>query len=142
MDKRLLNEFKDWFSKYHKEKRKNWHFEKCDLLFLQASNALEKLLKETERTIDTKIDKEISSKKKDRATVTKSIRLSKSKDSIPMYVELRFKDMWEEATEHLFKPLVLSAMQSIIKVQNDFDKKSLEDAEEDWRKDPRFRNKK
>lgn len=142
MDKRLLNEFKDWFSKYHKEKRKNWHFEKCDLLFLQASNALEKLLKETERTIDTKIDKEISSKKKDRATVTKSIRLSKSKDSIPMYVELRFKDMWEEATEDLFKPLVLSAMQSIIKVQNDFDKKSLEDAEEDWRKDPRFRNKK
>ena len=142
MDKRLLNEFKDWFSKYHKENRKNWHFEKCDLLFLQASNALEKLLKETERTIDTKIDKEISSKKKDRATVTKSIRLSKSKDSIPMYVELRFKDMWEEATEDLFKPLVLSAMQSIIKVQNDFDKESLEDAEEDWRKDPRFRNKK
>ena len=142
MDKRLLNEFKDWFGKYHKEKRKNWYFEKCDLSFLQASNALEKLLKETERTIDTKIDKEISSKKKDRATVTKSIRLSKSKDSIPMYVELRFKDMWEEATEDLFKPLVLSAMQSIIKVQNDFDKKSLEDAEEDWRKDPRFRNKK
>jgi hypothetical protein len=33
-------------------------------------------------------------------------------------------------------------MQSIIKVQNDFDKESLEDAEEDWRKDPRFRNKK
>ena len=142
MDKTLLNEFKSWFSQYHKEKRKNWYGEKCDVLFFQASKGFEILLKQTERAIDTKIDKEISSKKKDRATVTKSIRLSKSKDSIPMYVELRFKDMWEEATEDLFKPLVLSAMQSIIKVQNDFDKESLEDAEEDWRKDPRFRNKK
>ena len=140
MNKRLLNEFKDWFSKYHKEKKKNWHFEvgyfqKCDLLFLQASKGLEKLLKETERAIDTKIDKEISSKKKDRATVTKSIRLSKTSDNIPMYVELRFKDMWEEATEMLLEPFVASAMQKIIKAQSDFDEKA-----EDWRNDPRFKN--
>ena len=127
MDKRLLNEFKDWFSKYHKEKRKNWYGEKCDVLFFQASKGFERLLKQTERAIDTKIDKEISSKKKDRATVTKAIRVSKNKDSEHMYIELRFRDMWDEATEEIFEPYVASAMQSIIKAQDSFENKTLED---------------
>ena len=127
MDKTLLNEFKSWFSQYHKEKRKNWYGEKCDVLFFQASKGFEILLKQTERAIDTKIDKEISSKKKDRATVTKAIRVSKNKDSEHMYIELRFRDMWDEATEEIFEPYVTSAMQSIIKAQNSFENKTLED---------------
>jgi|TARA_B110000114_G_C14809467_1_gene284117 hypothetical protein len=127
MDKTLLNEFKSWFSQYHKEKRKNWYGEKCDVLFFQASKGFEILLKQTERAIDTKIDKEISSKKKDRATVTKAIRVSKNKDSEHMYIELRFRDMWDEATEEIFEPYVTSAMQSIIKAQDSFENKTLED---------------
>ena len=125
MDKTLLNEFKSWFSQYHKEKRKNWYGEKCDVLFFQASKGFEILLKQTERAIDTKIDKEISSKKKDRATVTKAIRVSKNKDSEHMYIELRFRDMWDEATEEIFEPYVTSAMQSIIKAQDSFENKTL-----------------
>ena len=127
MDKTLLNEFKSWFSQYHKEKRKNWYGEKCDVLFFQASKGFEILLKQTERAIDTKIDKEISSKKKDRATVTKAIRVSRNKDSEHMYIELRFRDMWDEATEEIFEPYVTSAMQSIIKAQDSFENKTLED---------------
>ena len=127
MDKTLLNEFKSWFSQYHKEKRKNWYGEKCDVLFFQASKGFEILLKQTERAIDTKIDKEISSKKKDRATVTKAIRVSQNKDSEHMYIELRFRDMWDEATEEIFEPYVTSAMQSIIKAQDSFENKTLED---------------
>ena len=127
MDKTLLNEFKSWFSQYHKEKRKNWYGEKCDVLFFQASKGFERLLKQTERAIDTKIDKEISSKKKDRATVTKAIRVSRNKDSEHIYIELRFRDMWDEATEEIFEPYVTSAMQSIIKAQDSFENKTLED---------------
>ena len=127
MDKTLLNEFKSWFSQYHKEKRKNWYGEKCDVLFFQASKGFEILLKQTERAIDTKIDKEISSKKKDRATVTKAIRVSRNKDSEHIYIELRFRDMWDEATEEIFEPYVTSAMQSIIKAQDSFENKTLED---------------
>ena len=54
MDKKLLNQFEDWFSKYRKEKKRNWYHEICDPLFLQESKNLEKLLKETERNIDKK----------------------------------------------------------------------------------------
>ena len=153
MDKKLLNQFEDWFSKYRKEKKRNWYHEICDPLFLQESKNLEKLLKETERNIDKKIDKEISSKNKDRATVNKSIRLSKSPDNIPMYVELRFKDMWEEATETILEPFVLSAVQKIIQAQSDFDEKikaqeekeakakaKAEEGLGDLKNDPRYRD--
>ena len=110
-------------------------------MFLQESKSLEKLLKETERVIDKKIDKEITSKKKDRATVNKSIRLSKSPDNIPMYVELRFKDMLEEATETILKPFVLSAAQKIIQAQSNFDEKAkAEEGSGDWKNDPRYKD--
>ena len=70
-----------------------------------------------------------------------------------MYVELRFKDMWEEATETILEPFVLSAVQKIIQVQSDFDEKikaqeekeaeakaKAEEGLGDWKNDPRYRD--
>ena len=74
------------------------------------------------------IDKEISSKKQDRPTIMKAIRVSKGKDSKPKYIDLRYEEMWEEAKEIVFEPFIASAMQSIIKTQEAFDKHKKETA--------------
>lgn len=151
MNKSLLNEFKAWFDNYKRQKKKTWNEEECEIMFFQFYKNFERLLKKTERDIDTKIDKEITSKKKDRATVNKAIRLSKGQDSDAKYISLRFEDMCDEANESILEPYIFSATQQIIKVQNNYEK-TLEQSEIDetnmtfeeeaWRKDPRFKDEK
>ena len=126
MDKSLLKDFKKWFAEYKHEKRKNWYREKCDVMFFTSCKSFERLLKKIERDIYTKIDKEISSKKQDRPTIMKAIRVSKGKDSKPKYIDLRYEEMWEEAKEVVLDPFIASAMQIIIKTQEAFDKHKKE----------------
>ena len=57
-------------------------------------------MKSKEKEIYLNIDKEISSKKEDRATLMKAKRLSKNKDVESKYIDLRYEEFWEEIDEN------------------------------------------
>lgn len=135
MDKTLLSEFKKWFLEFKKEHEYNWSAERFDTIFFLTSKNFERLLKKTERSIDSKIDKEITSKKQDRPTLMKAKRLTKGKNFESKYIDLRFNEEWEIASEKILEPFIAKAMKDIALAQ----KKYENEQENDWRNDPRFK---
>ena len=107
------------------------------MIFFSTCNKFERLLKKTERDIDLKIDKEIRSKKQDRPTLLKAKRLSKGKNVESKYIDLRFDEEWDEASENVLEPFLASAMKVIALSQKKFEQD--EKKEEERRKDPRFK---
>ena len=138
MDKKLLKEFIAWFTQFKKEHKKRWYAEKCEVIFFDTCNKFERLLKKTERDIDSKIDKEIRSKKQDRAMLMKAKRVSKGKNSEIKYIELRFDEEWDDASENILEPFLASSMKLIATAQMKHEEEEQEPGEE-WRKDPRFK---
>ena len=136
MDKTLLTEFAAWFSQFKKEHKKYWCAEKCEVIFFASCKNFERLLKKTERDIDTKIDKEIRSKKQDRPTLMKAKRLSKGKNVESKYIDIRFNEEWDDASEKILEPFLAKSMTAIASAQKKYEE---EEPGEEWRKDPRFK---
>ena len=136
MDKTLLTEFVSWFSQFKKEHKKDWCAEKCDVIFFASCKNFERLLKKTERNIDAKIDKEIRSRKQDRPTLIKAKRLTKGKNVESKYIEIRFNEEWDDASEKILEPFLAKAMTLIATAQTKYEE---EEVVEEWRKDPRFK---
>ena len=114
-DEKLLNEFKNWYLRFQK-KYKNWPSgitEECEVMFFSTCNKFKILLKKTERAIDSKIDKEIRTKKQDRPTLLKAKRLSKGKNVESKYIDLRFEEEWDDASENVLAPFLATAMRAI-----------------------------
>ena len=74
--------------------------------------------------IDEKIDKEITSKKQVRAILMKAKRLTKGKNVEAKYIDLRFKEEWDKATEIKLEPAVSGLMNVILKQQEVHQKKT------------------
>ena len=134
----LLKEFQNWFLMFKRDHKKVWD-SKNDILFYTASKTFERLLNKTERKIDEKIDKEITSKKQDRAILMKAKRLTKGKNAEAKYIDIRFKEEWDKASESLLEPVIAGSMDTIVKQQKIHQKK-LDDHDPhfDPNKDPRF----
>ena len=138
MEQTLLNEFQNWFHAFKNEQKKVWNNEN-DILFYKSYKNFERLMDKTERSIDEKIDKEITSKKQVRAILMKAKRLTKGKNVEAKYIDLRFKEEWDKASEKKLEPAVSGLMNAILKQQEVHQKKL--DAEHyhfDPNKDPRF----
>ena len=123
MDQSLLNDFQNWFLAFRKEQKKVWNNEN-DILFYKSCKNFERLLNKTERSIDEKIDKEITSKKQVRAILMKAKRLTKGKNVEAKYIDLRFKEEWDKATEIKLEPAVSGLMNVILKQQEVHQKKT------------------
>ena len=80
--------------------------------------------KESEKKVFLDIDKEITKKKQDRATLTKAKALAKNKDVESKYIELRFEEIWEEIVEEKLKPTIGLAMQKILMAQSIYEKEN------------------
>ena len=134
----LLKEFHNWFLMFKNEHKKVWDT-KNDILFYTASKTIKRLIDKTERSIDEKIDKEIRSKKQDRAILIKSKRLTKGKNVEIKYIDIRFKEEWDKASETKLEPVIAGSMDAIVKQQKIHQKK-LDDHDPhfDPNKDPRF----
>ena len=139
MNKILLKRFATWFSEFKKDHKKYWGGEHCEEIFIHSNETFKILLKKTERNIDLKIDKEISSKKQDRATLMKAKRLSKGKDIESKYIDLRFEEEWENASVEILEPFISDAKNTIILAQQKHEKER-EEEHESWRNDPRFKD--
>ena len=129
MDKSLFANFKNWFLKLKKSK-KYWNSE-CDILFMNAEKEFKTLLKSNEKKIYLNIDKEVSSKKHDRAIMMKAIRLSKNKNADSKYIDLRFEEMWEEATENEFEPYIGTMMRHILNISDQYERQKIKQKEEE-----------
>ena len=144
MDKTLLKEFQSWFAKYRREKKDIW-CSKNDVVFYTACKNFDRLLNKTERIIDEKIDKEIRTKKQDRATLMKAKRLSKGKNVEAKYIDIRFQNDWDKIAETTLEPFIASTIEIMISAQENFENKIRENdpsrqtfEDFDPKKDPRF----
>ena len=123
---------------FKNEHKKVWD-SKNDILFYTASKNIKRLIDKTERSIDAKIDKEIRSKKQDRAILNKSKRLTKGNNVEIKYIDLRFKEEWDKASETKLEPVIAGSMDAIVKQQKIHQKKLDDyDPHYDPNKDPRF----
>tara|TARA_B100000963_G_C22165188_1_gene467757 strand:- start:128 stop:553 length:426 start_codon:yes stop_codon:yes gene_type:complete len=134
----LLKEFQNWYLMFKKEHKKAWD-PKNDILFYTASKTFKRLLEKTERSIDEKIDKEITKKKQDRAILMKAKRLTKGKNVEAKYIDIRFKEEWDKASENELEPVIAGSMDAIVEQQKIYQKK-LDDHDPhfDPNKDPRY----
>ena len=124
MDKKIIKEFENLFLKLKQSKSKKYWPEVCDIAYLKSKNELKKIMKIKEKEIYLNIDKEISSRKEDRATLMKAKRLSKNKDVESKYIDLRYEEFWEEIDENELKPLMAIFLNKILKEQSDYEKKN------------------
>lgn len=129
MDKSLFSNFKNWFLKLKKSK-KYWNPE-CDILFMNAEKEFKSLLKSNEKKIYLNIDKEVSSKKYDRAVMMKAIRLSKNKNTDSKYIDLRFGELWEETIEKEFEPYIGTVMNHILFNSEQYEIKKIKQKEKE-----------
>ena len=69
----------------------------------------------------------------------KAKRLTKGKNVEAKYIDLRFKEEWDKASEIKLEPIVAGLMDAILK-QQELHQKKLDDEDEhfDPNKDPRF----
>ena len=119
----LIKEYEKWFSKA-KQKHKNFWPRNCDHIFDHSIKEFKKMSKENEKKVFLDIDKEITKKKQDRATLTKAKALAKNKDVESKYIELRFEEIWEEIVEEKLKPTIGLAMQKILMAQSKYEKEN------------------
>ena len=97
------------------------------------------MLEKTERSIDEKIDKEITKNKQDRAILMKAKRLTKGKNVEAKYIDIRFKEEWDKASESKLEPILAGSMDAIVEQQKSHQKKIDDhDPHFDPNKDPRY----
>ena len=91
---KILKDYENWFIKF--KKSKEYWPENCDIEFERSIDLIKKFIKKSDKDVYLKIDTEISSKKQDRATLTKAKRLAKGNELDAKYIDLRFDEIWEE----------------------------------------------
>tara|TARA_B100001057_G_scaffold330779_1_gene331079 strand:- start:293 stop:694 length:402 start_codon:yes stop_codon:yes gene_type:complete len=119
--KKLIKDYENWFLKL-RDSKKHWP-KSCEDIYYDSIENIRKLLKKTEKDFYLDIDKEISKKKYDRATLTKAKRMAKNKEIDSYYIDLRFDEMMEEYTEEKIEPLLAITMKKIITIQADYERK-------------------
>ncbi len=90
---KILKDYENWFIKFKKSKE-SWP-ENCDIEFERSIDLIKKFIKKSDKDVYLKIDTEISSKKQDRATLTKAQRLAKGNELDSKYIDLRYDELWE-----------------------------------------------
>ena len=96
--------------------------ENCDIEFERSIDLIKKFIKKFDNDFYLKIDTEISSKKQDRATLTKAKRLAKGNELDSKYIDLRYDELWEEIGEDEIQPFIGTFVNRIIKEQSNYEK--------------------
>ena len=122
LEKKFLKDYENWFIKFRKNK-KYWS-KNCDIQFDRSKSLIRNFIRKSEKEVYLKIDSEISSKKQDRATLTKAKRLSKGNTLDAKYIDLRFGEIWEDIVEDEIQPFIGAFMKKIINEQLKYEKKN------------------
>lgn len=116
MEKQILKDYENWFVRFKKSK-KYWS-KNCDIEFERSIDPIRKFIRKLDKEVYLKIDAEISSKKQDRATLTKAKRLAKGNELDAKYIDLRFDEIWEETIEDEIQPFVATFINKIMTEQS------------------------
>ena len=120
----------NWYKKFRNKNKHQW-WPKLDLLIVEHLHQINKLEKDTEKQIYSKIKKEIKSKKYDDVIEMKALRFSSdNKKFTSEYIDLRFKDLWEEMEDQSIIPHKEYLINEFIK----YFEKNIKDAEEHIKK--------
>lgn len=121
-EEKILKDYQNWFIKFRKNK-KYWP-KNCDIQFDRSISQIRKFIRKSEKEVYLKIDSEITSKKQDRAILTKAKRLAKGNTLDAKYIDLRFGEIWEDIIEDEIQPFIGSFMHKIINEQLKYEKKN------------------
>ena len=117
---KILKDYENWFIRF--KKSKEYWPENCDIEFERSIDLIKKFIKKSDKDVYLKIDTEISSKKQDRATLTKAKRLAKGNELDSKYIDLRYDELWEEIIEDEIQPFIGTFVNRIIKEQSNYEK--------------------
>ena len=105
----------NWYRKFRSKNKHQW-WPDLDEIITQHLKSIDKLEKQTEKTIYSKIKKEIKSKKYDDVVEMKALRFSSdTKKFTSKYIDLRFKDLWEDMEDKLIFPFMDDLKNQFIK---------------------------
>jgi len=119
---KTLKDYENWFIKF-KQSKKYWP-EICDIEFDRSIDPIKKFIKKSDKEVYLKIDAEITSKKQDRATLTKAKRLAKGNALDAKYIDLRFDEIWDEKLENEIIPFLGVFVEKISTAQSNYEIKN------------------
>ena len=122
MEKQILKDYENWFIGFKKTKKK-WS-KNCDIEFERSIDLVRKFIRKLDKEVYLKIDAEISSKKQDRATLTKAKRLAKGNELDAKYIDLRFDELWEEVIEDEIQPFIGTFINKIMTEQSIYERQN------------------
>ena len=106
-----------------KKPKKKWS-KNCDIEFERSIDPVRKFIRKLDKEVYLKIDAEISSKKQDRATLTKAKRLAKGNELDAKYIDLRFDELWEEIIEDEIQPFIGTFINKIMTEQSIYERQN------------------
>ena len=122
MERQILKDYENWFIGFKKTKKK-WS-KNCDIEFERSIDPVRKFIRKLDKEVYLKIDAEISSKKQDRATLTKAKRLAKGNELDAKYIDLRFDELWEEVIEDEIQPFIGTFINKIMTEQSIYERQN------------------
>ena len=122
MEKQILKDYENWFIGFKKTKKK-WS-KNCDSECERSLDPVRKFIRKLDKEVYLKIDAEISSKKQDRATLTKAKRLAKGNELDAKYIDLRFDELWEEIIEDEIQPFIGTFINKIMTEQSIYERQN------------------